>query len=177
MEVKKHGYPMFWGIIRKDFNQNRINPELQCPMNYIFNNYVPKYPSPLPPLPMSHFFVQHELQDDRRKCKKVEELIWRYSLDLYNSIADEDDDDTYLLLRSDYNQLIGDIRRVKLSSTYAGLFSWLLNRAFVITGGAKSKEKETQSNIRANKSLLIKTLYDTNPKVFLSCFTSKNEEI
>ena len=49
------------------------------------------------------------------------------------------EDADYLLLRSDFEELIEDIKRVYISKEYAGLYSWLINRAFQITSGVKSK--------------------------------------
>ena len=173
MNIKENGFPQFWSVIRKDFNQKRINKELVCPMNYIYDLKLGKFKNKQTTLPMSHFFVKHDLDQQRRKCKKVEELIQKYSLQLYdyNRLNDNDTNEEYILLRNDFDKLIYDIQTTYISKNYAGLMSWLINRAFCIGSGIKSKQSVMQSTIDSNKSLLLKVLYTLNPNVFLSCFT------
>ena len=170
MNIKENGYPAFWTIIRKDFNKNKVNKDLICPMNYIFNVEVGKFRSSATTLPMSAFFIKYEMDDNKRKSKKVEELIQKYSLDLFNYNIDEDDEN-YLLLRSDYDKLIEDIRMTYISNNYLGLMSWLLDRAFLITPNIKSNNKNIISTINTNKSILLKVLYDVNSKALLKCFS------
>lgn len=175
MNIKENGYPSFWGIIRKDFNKSRINKQLVCPMNYIFDIKVREFKPVESTLPMDVFFMKYELDQHRRKSKRVEELIQKYSLDLYNNLqtSDDDDDSIYLVLRSDFEELIDDIRQTYISKNYLGLMSWLINRAFCIGAGVKSKKSEIQSKLNNNKAILLKTLYIINPSALLSCF-SKN---
>ena len=175
MNIKENGYPKFWGIIRKGFNKTRISEDLICPMNYIFDIQVGKYRNNASTLPMSDFFVKFEINEDKRKSKKVEELIQKYSFDLYNyNISEEDDDyDNYLLLRSDFDKLIEDIRGIYISRNYLGMMSWLIDRAFSIGAGVKRNNTTIMSTINTNKSLLMKTLYDVNKDAFLKCFSKK----
>lgn len=175
MNIKENGYPKFWGIIRKGFNKARINEELVCPMNYIFDIQVGKYRNTASTLLMSDFFVKFEMNEDKRKSKKVEELIQKYSFDLYNyNISEEDDEyDNYLLLRSDFDKLIEDIRGIYISRNYLGMMSWLIDRAFSIGAGVKRNNATIMSTINTNKSLLMKTLYDVNKDAFLKCFSKK----
>ena len=175
MNIKENGYPKFWGIIRKDFNKSRINEKLICPMNYIFDIQVGKYRNTASTLPMSDFFVKFEMNEDKRKSKKVEELIQKYSFDLYNYNInyDEDENDNYLLLRNDFDKLIEDIRSIYISKNYLGMMSWLIDRAFVIGAGVKRNNSTIMSTINTNKSLLLKTLYDVNKEAFLQCFSKK----
>ena len=39
-----------------------------------------------------------------------------------------------------------------------------------MTGGVQGQDKNMLSRVNKNRSLLMKVLYDVNPKVFLSCF-------
>ena len=193
MNIKKNGLPAFWTITKKDKrkcknakerverrkNQKeklkaRVNKNLICPMNYIFDINVGKFRSDKSTIPMEQFFNNYEAPDNRRKSKKVEELIQKYSLNLlkYN-LNENDEDEDYLLLRSDYDNLIKDIKQIYISNNYRDLMSWLINRAFRIGSGVKSKSDKIQSTINTNKSLLLKILYDVNHEVFLQCF-SKN---
>ena len=173
MNIKENGYPAFWSVIRKDFNKKRINKNLVCPMNYIFDIEVGKYRSSATTLPMSEFFIKHELQEHHKTSKRVENLIQKYSLPLYEyNVEDmEDDNDLYLLLRNDFDELVKDIQQIYISKNYLGLMSWLINRAFCITPGVKRHINKTmQSSINTNKSLLLKVLYSVNKDAFLKCF-------
>lgn len=182
MDIKNNGFPSFWGLIRKDFNKRRINGSLVCPMNYIFDIEVAKYRSIESTLPMSDFFVKYKMDEHKRKSRKVEELIQKFSFDLYETyqkplnnleIDEEEAGDVYLLLRDDFDKMIEDIRGIYISGNYIGLMSWLIDRAFCITIGAKRNKHVLQSKINNNKSILLKTLYVINPDVLLKCF-SKN---
>lgn len=172
MNVKDNGYPLFWALIRPEFNKKRINYRLSCPMNYLSTVSIRKIRSKDTTIPIKHFFVKHKLKMSRRQCKKVEELIEQYSLELYNYNKLDLENDDYLLLRSDLQDLIDDIKRINISSNYSDLMSWLIDRAFCITTAVKRSVTNTDTNLNKNRSLLIKTLYECNPKVFLSCFTN-----
>lgn len=182
MNIKENGYPAFWTVIRKGFNKKRINEQLVCPMNYIFNIEVGKYRNSTSTLPISEFFVKYELEEHKRKSKKVEELIQKYSLDLYNSyqkpdLDSEDEADTFLLMRSDFEELIDDIKSIYISKNYLGLMSWLINRAFCIGAGVKSKKVELQATLNNNKALLLKTLYMVNSTELLKCFAKNTKKV
>ena len=142
-------------------------------MNYIFDIKVKDVRQRVGTLPMSEFFVKFPMDENRRTSKKVEELIQKYSLDLYNYNTDDDEDDTYLLLRNDYDKLIQDISNIYISKNYIGMMSWLIDRAFLVTPNIQSNNNNLISTIGTNKSLLLKVLYDVNPEAVLKCF-SKN---
>ena len=173
MNIKENGYPAFWTIIRKGFNKEKVNPDLKCPMNYIFEIKTKRFRSSVSTIPMSKFFVKYELEEERRKSKKVEELIQKYSLKLFNYNTDHDDDNfnDYLLLRSDFDELIEDIRSIYISKNYLGLMSWLIDRAFKITPNMKSNDIKITSKINNNKAILIKVLYEINKENLLKCFS------
>ena len=177
MDIKTNGYPAFWGIVKKGFNKQRVNSELICPMNYVFDIKTKDTRKRIGTLPMSEFFIKHEISEHRRKCKKVEELIQKYSLDLFNYNIDEDDDnyEKYLLLRQDFEKMIEDIQTTYISKNYIGLMSWLINRAFGIGAGVRSKSDVIMSKINMNKAILLKTLYLVNPSALLKCFVSKEK--
>lgn len=173
MNVKENGYPAFWMIIRKGFNKEKVNTDLKCPMNYIFEIKTKKFRSREKTIPMDKFFIKYELNEDRRKSKKVEELIQKYSLKLYNYNVEHDDDNfnDYLLLRSDFDELISDIRSVYISKNYLGLMSWLIDRAFKITTNMKNNDIKIINKINSNKAILIKVLYEINKENLLKCFS------
>ena len=142
-------------------------------MNYLTTVKIKSYKPKFKILPMSYFFEkQDKIRNNgntRRKCRKVEELIEKYSLELlpYNSTNQSYD----LLIQDNFEQLIKDIKQVYISNNYLDLISWLIDRAFFIT--AQSRRNKINAHTEENKSLLLKTLYDINPKAVLKCF-SKN---
>ena len=171
MDIQTNKYPTFWRIIKKGFKKKNINDELKCPMNYLCSLDINKFRNTSSTLPMSYFFIQHPLEKDKKQCRKVEELISNYSLGLLeHQIDDESDYNNHLLLRSDFDDLIKSIGQTYISKNYSGLMSWLLNRAFVITPHMATKSLITNSNLKKNKPLLIKILYQVSKKSFLSCF-------
>lgn len=174
MNVKEHKYPEFWLGIKHGFNRNNINHKLHCPMNYLYNLTIARYKSTEKTLPMSYFFERFPLDINRRTCRKVENLITQYSIGLgeYN-IRGERDNTEYLLLRNDFDDLITAIRSTNISGKYLGLYSWLLDRAFLITPQSVANAGTVKSVISKNKSLLVKTLWDVNSNNLLKVF-SKN---
>ena len=110
MEIDKHGYPKFWTHIRRDFNKDRINQDLKCPMNYLCDIRFPISRMSKGVLPISYFFKKFELKENRRKSRKVERLIEKYSLGLLDSQMNNDDE--YFLMRSDFDELIEEIRGI-----------------------------------------------------------------
>ena len=109
----------------------------------------------------------------RKTSKKIEELISRYSLKIQEfNCGKIDDNDDYLLLRSDFDDLVHTIRGMNISENYIGLFSWLLDRAFEITYDV-NRNKKLNKKLSINKSLLLKVLYDVNPKALLDCFSDE----
>jgi len=182
LNVKENKYPRFWKQIKFDFNENNINNDITCPMNYLGDIKFSNISSAKDRLPMSEFFIKHDNPEDknRRKSMKVEDLIEKYSLELYNhrfidldygnGLYSQNND---LLLRNDFDNLISDIRKTYISKNYLGLMSWLINRAFTIGAGAKSKSLTMKSALKKNKPLLLKVLYELNKDAFLKCFSEK----
>ena len=160
---------------------NKINNKLKCPMNYLCELKLSKQPNGSSTLPMDYFFNKYELETNRRQSKKVEELIEKYSLDLYNDFMEDNKEytdygycnDNSLLLRDDFDNLIEDIKRVYISKTYIGLMSWLIDRAFLITSNSKMGAPHSNRKTNENKALLLKVLYNINSKNILQIF-SKN---
>lgn len=175
MDVKSNGYPAFWLIIRPEFDKKKINFNLDCPMNRLYETKVSKYRSLKATIPMSHFYKSYQIESTRRKCKKVEELINKYRLNLFNN---KNEQDNYILLRDDFDKLIEDIRKVYLSKSYLGLTSWLIDRAFCISNYAKMcanrEVNKTNSGLGNNRALLLKVLYKISPNSVLSIFNNNN---
>jgi len=186
MNISENGYPIFWKTI-KEFNDNRYikrsktnvkkkkafyNPELTCPMNYLYENNINVSTPNTPTYSMDNFFISYPLEIDRRKCKAVEELIEKYSWNLMFKQVNkyEEDSDEFLLMRNDFDEMIEDIRRINISSNYLGLMSWLINRAFMITPNMRNNNNKIKSKLNKNKIILLQTLYSVNSKQFLKCF-------
>ena len=195
MEINKKGLPLFWQLTKKDKTKcgnpdekkkrnkkskdrikSKVNKNIICPMNYLYGLELNKYRNSDSTLPMKDFFIKHNLNLEHRVAKKIEAFIEEYAKELQGFILNhedvnwKDDKEEYFLLRSDYDDLIRNLRALKLGKKYAGLMSWLINRAFLINSGVKSKRNEMNSTINKNKAILMKTLYDVDKDVFLSCF-------
>lgn len=177
MNLNEHKYPSFWRIIKREFSKSNINPNLRCPMNYLCNLDLNKYRENTSTIPITEFLNTNIKlhNNNKRTCKKVEELIEKYSLSLLKSkiSQNEIDTDEYLLLRSDFDELIFEIRNIRFSSTYTQVVSRLISWAFKHSSSFVHS-KSAKTKIDKNKPILLKALYDANPDVFLSCFVSKN---
>lgn len=171
VDVKSNGYPLFWLNIRRGFNPRLINKKIVCPMNTLYGYGLPRIQAKTPALPFSDFFIPHGTPNDKRPAKKAEEFIQKYSIKLneYNQNSERSYED-YLLLRADYDELIEDLRRLTLSKNSVAIVSWLINRAFMVTPQLNNNIGVMHSKLNKNKSLLLKTLYDVNPKVLMMCF-------
>ena len=143
-------------------------------MNFLYDVEIAKVRDSRPPNTMSEFFVPCEPNDNRRKSKKVEQMIQKYSIKLYQYSKDPSDDSCVVLMH-DFNHLVEDIQQLYISSNYKPLMSWLINRAFVITPGIKCNRKSLRSTLNKNRSILLKTLYDVNPKLLLECFKENKD--
>ena len=173
LDIKTNLYPSFWLLIKKNFKKDNINEELKCPMNYLYNLDLSEFHNSTSTLPMSHFFNKFEMSNNIRTCRKVEDLIAKYSLNLYDINSGDSEDNDYLLLRKDFDNLILDIQKIKISKNYLGLFSWMIDRAFKILPGSLRNQKSISSVLNKNKPLLLKVLYEVNSSNLLKCF-SKN---
>lgn len=171
MDIKTNLYPEFWMIIKDGFKKSNINKDLHCPMNYLCNIKFVDKRQQTSTLPMSYFFNKVKLDINRRTSKKVEDFINAYSFDLYNYNVNNTSDS--ILIRSDFDKLISDIRKINISKTYLGLMSWLIDRTFLLTPQTKGKNNKMKTTIQKNKSLMLKVLYDLNKKSLLTIL-SKN---
>jgi hypothetical protein len=175
LDITKNKYPQFWKMIHSDFNTKNINNNLKCPMNYMSELSLMNYKSSESTIPISEFFVKYETtKSEKQKNRKVEELINKYSLELYDGHNQDLEAEDYLLLKDDFEDMIAEIQKMYISKNYYSLYSWLLDRAFIITSKVKVNRHNIESIINKNKSLLFKTLYTVNPKMFLECFTTEN---
>lgn len=177
MDTKNNGYPRFWRCIHPEFN-GYINNELKCPMNEVIQFKAQKPHHNSSPIPNQQFFIKHNLTESRRKCKRIENLIQKYSLELFDyNRSDEHDYDDYLLLRHDFDSLVAEIQQSYISNNYLGLMSWLIDRALMITIDVSKTSGQIKSQLNKNRSLLLKVLYAVSPNQFMQCFKNDLEQI
>ena len=193
MDIDKNGLPSFWLITKKDKrkarndkirqerqkkNKEKIKErikELKCPMNIVYDMSFDKANSEEETIPMDKFWKKYENIYSWRKSKKIEQLIQDFSIDLYRYNVWEDEDlDKYILLKDDYDRLIKEIRKLNKSKNNIGLFSWLINRAFLIGAGVRSKKEKLLATTNKNRALLLKVLYDIDKRSFLQCFCNND---
>ena len=142
-------------------------------MNMVNKIKVNRIKYQTPTIPIQEFFINHENKPYQRRCKQVEELIEKYSFKLYKMQSDSDMEyEDWLMLRSDYDKLIEDIRKLNIGDKYVGLMSWLINRGFMITSGVRSNSDVITTKLSKNRPILLKILYDLSPKTFEKCFKS-----
>lgn len=174
IDLKGNGYPVFWRLIRPEFNRTEmINREIRCPMNYLNSFRDDVIRDTRETLPMDTFFMNYEMKEPKRRSRKIEKLIQDYSLKIYKYNSDDGEDDEYFLLRDDFETLITDIRQIYISNNYLGFMSWLINRALKVSNSVASQSGQIKSVLNKNRALLIKVLYEISPTQFLQCF-SKN---
>lgn len=183
MDIDKNGYPEFWRIIRPEFNAtkhtkngdiNLINHDLKCPMNALYY-YRPKHiRQDATTIPLKEFFIKHYTPLDGRKSKKIEGLIQKYSIDLYKYNANTNsEDDDYILLQNDLDDLIEDIRKIHIGNNYLGLMSYIIDRSLLVTDELRKNKIKLSTRLFKNRSLLLKVLYDISKPQLLQCFKSK----
>ena len=170
LNIKSIGYPAFFAGIRPDLRK-KVNPNIVCPMNCVYR-MKNKAVRVSEVISNSEFFVPHINPLSYKKSKQVEKLIEDYSLEFFKmNISDEEmTSSDYLLLRSDYDDLIDALRRITISQNYMGLMSWLLNRGLIMTPGMVSNKGSLTTKLGKNRPLLLKILYDMSPKNFKKCF-------
>lgn len=196
LDIERNGLPKFWQITKKDKRkarteeerrerdkknkkkiQEKINPNLECPMNYIFDIKIKNAKNKKGTIPINDFFIIHDTSKLAYSTSaKVEKLIEKYSLNCFNTVTssnDEDENDSYLLLRSDFEDLLRDIRKIGINNKHSQLMAWLINRAFKVTSTVKGRD--LNSLINRNKPLLLRVLYSLNSSAFLSCFKTADD--
>ncbi len=176
MDIEVHGYPKFWKTIKRGFDSGKINKGIKCPMDYLQDLRL-RYPARVTDgLLFKDFLIPVEETGSRKINKKIEKFIEDYSLLNYRinvldqKRTDDHDYNDFILLRSDFDELIQKIRSINLSRNYRGLVYWLINRAFMLYPGFVRNKNTMVRLTNKNRSLLLKVLYEVNPDLFLSCF-------
>ena len=193
MNIDEYLYPEFWKVLddraKKRFANNKSkkdkekqNDNLTCPMNFIFkikpNNE--KYRSRYKTLSMDYFYLNPNGTQESKKISKkqrtIEEIISKYSLSMFEDTVDESADseeehDSYLLLKSDFEQMIADIKQKEIDIKI--LIPILIDRAFCISPGQKRNKDRIKTRINKNRSILLKTLYKLDPATLIKCFSNE----
>ena len=184
IDVENNKYPEFWfGLQRKNKfsksimahsmaaeaqklkNESKINHDLICPMNFLFNYQFSRNSFRTRTIPMSNFFNKTPIDGNKRRSKKAEQLIIKY---LQAKNAEEDRCGDCKMLEDDYNELIKDLRATYIREDDSGIIAALLDRAFLITPQMKNY---TGSALVNQKQDLFNILFASSPKAFLRCFS------
>lgn len=197
LDIETNLLPEFWKAtsmrgIRKQFKnidsqnkqtqkvRDKINYELHCPMNIAYNIKIPRANNNTHTRPMEDYFVKCCSAENIKVNRRIENLISKYSLELYSNRVNGyiEDKDSYLLYRDDFETIVDEIRHTVIPSKYIGLFSWLIDRAFVITPPIIRNKHKLSTALNKNRPLLLKVLYTVNPEALLACFAKniKNGE-
>lgn len=189
MDIDKNGLPNFWLITKKDKRKARTDKiryerqkknkakikerikDLKCPMNVVYDMTFDISKADKDTMSMDKFWIKHENICNKKRSKQIEQLIQTFSIDLYHYNVWEDEDlDNYILLKDDYEKMIKEISKLNKSKNNIGLFSWLINRAFLIGAGVNRNTGKLLATTNKNRALLLKVLYDIDKESFLSCF-------
>lgn len=170
LEIKEKGLPVFWKAIKRDGidYSNKINDNIKCPMNEIYKLKVPRVDKNTKTIPLSAFFKKITGVRTCHTNLKVEELIKQYGINVLETVGSNDSDD-WLLLRSDFDNLIHDLEKVKISKSYLSLCSWLIDRAFEIT----QQPTKPNKTVYKNKQALLRVLYESSPNNILEIFSKE----
>ena len=115
LDIKNNGYPVFWSLIKgTDTIKQNINYKLKCPMNYLSTVKIEKPRSNESTLPIKDF-LNKDIKiepNERRKSKKVEDLIRKYRINLYNSLNKNKEDyyEDRDFMSYEFDELIEDIK-------------------------------------------------------------------
>lgn len=131
--------------------------------------------------------LQQGLKESKKEvppeARRIEELVKKFSLSLSENAKEKNNDDEYdlyLLLKSDFRYLEKKIKTlIKENKTQERfsefIFSWLIDRAFLISGRSRAHSNQIEAVTKKNKSLLLKVLYDVDKDALLKCFSKKIE--
>lgn len=176
MDTNTNGFPKFWKIIKRGFNEKNINYNLKCPMNYLADIKMGNAFSKRNTVDFGEFLEPIEFSADVKLCRDVERLIEKYSFNIYDLlkknyfITGDYSDDEFLLMRSDFDILVNDIRRSSIAKrNYKNLVYYLISRSFILPNKLNINIKE-KTITNKNRSVLLRILYEVNPSLFLSCF-------
>ena len=173
MHIDKYGYPEFWKLIKPEFNKDKINSSLVCPMNSLIkmNRVSGRGHSTIE---IQNIIPMYSDNVDIKLCKQVEKLINTYNISLYgmNLNSTNYEGEEYFLLLDRFDELISDIRKLVIGEKYIDLFLWFLNKMF-----SKNVEKEISSQkymnqLQTNRMLILKVLYEVNKDVLFKCFNT-----
>lgn len=164
MDIDNNKYPAFWLEIRRGFPKEKINHELSCPMNDIYNIKLPSYNPQTTTIPTTEFIRTYKCSGSNLKTsKKVGKWISDFSVDLFKSRLEEDNEE-YLLLRSNFEDMLNEIRKVGLSKKYLPIMSYLINQAF-------QTDVKNSSKLHKNRALMLRILYEIDPSDLLLIFS------
>lgn len=172
MDIDKHGYPAFWALIKPGFNKDKINSEIQCPMNALLNFHPGRTGRGKGGMPISRFLSIFPDKADIKLCKSVEDLINKYNIKLYGMNVDSTNYNSweYYLLLHEFDSLIADIQKLTVGEKYIGLFSWILNKIFSEDIEKEIDSEKFDNQLQTNRILVLRVLYSVNKDVFLKCF-------
>ena len=182
LNIKENGLPLFWFYIKrkgkfaKRNNDRQVmqnfNPSLVCPMNYLCEVSFTKFHSKEKTIPTSSFLIKRKPMTSRKTNKRAENFIGKYGIDLKEQLTDENAIDL-VLSEMEFEELLSDLRRLYVSKEYQDLMLWLLRRG--LSGNEGYHEEKTNCLTKKNRPILLKTLYNLNKDIFLSCFKKENE--
>jgi len=177
MNISNNKYPMFWLLIKENFDKHKINKTLECPMNYLSKMKEIHFKSKELTLPMSYFFNKNKLDKDVRRGRKIELLISDYAKTLRTHNINKKIRD-YSLLKLNFIKLLEDIRKIYKfeKEDSSKMISWLIDRILIITPALIQNRNTLADEIITYRPIFLKVLYELNSNAFLECFDKKEDK-
>ena len=117
----KCDYPLFMKYIKEmdPTKGGRINPSLQCPMNWLEEclDEIPR-PTPSKTVPTGHFFIKMEGSANRRQISRIQTLIMEYDNKIKTlKCRQKDGDESYVEKLKEYSlNVIEELSKIKIGN-------------------------------------------------------------
>lgn len=154
---------------KKNKLKQRINYDLQCPMNWL-ENWLDKIQgsSTSNTVPTEEFFIKMNGKPNNRQMSKIRQLIEKYDLYVKAVHASEDDEDIILeKLTQASDVLIGELNKIKIGNIVT--INRLIETALGLETGVGASKQLTGMNTRYARKIL-NYLYKIDKNKFLINF-------
>ena len=108
--------------------------------------------------------------------KKVIKILNKLNFNVYENYKSvnvyETDYENLIILESDFEDCVKDLKKLKLGTKYKALISWLVSTTF------KASECDIKGikQLNKNKCLLLRVLYEISPETVINVFKKKGKK-
>ena len=154
---------------QKEKLKERINPSLQCPMNWL-EEWLDKIQgsSTSDTIPTSDFFIKMNGKPNNRQMSKIRSLIEKYDLFVKSVHISENDDDIIAdKLAEESKLLLEELNKIKIGNIVT--INRLMETALGLESGVGASKRLTGTNARYTRKIL-NYLYKMDKTKFLINF-------